>query len=273
MWPSPRVRPLRSEQQSPRRPAWLLKTAATLLGSAALLVTAVHLIPPRMPVSGLTLELAGEFLVAARLQDDFAFVTQQAVWRGKRLGALLDQVELAEHQRKQFYPNLDGSIFQTCVLSPNIDHLPLTELDWRRPLWEYFYPRVRGEHEPLAGAHTIARCLRERVGISSEYPYRVGVETIWTQGMTDAAGFERIYVAALGSVGIAAQLGSQGQAEVWTGTAWQVAPKPLSLAAQPMEPLNQNRSLAGERARPGRSGWRPRQPLPVAAETTNTYEL
>ena len=213
-----------------RRPPWLLKTAATLLGSAALLVTAMHLIPPRLPVGGFTLEVAADLLVSARLQDDFALVTQQAVWRGKRLGALLDHVELADLQRKQFYPNLDASIFQTCVLSPNIDHLPLAELDWRRPLWEYFYPRVRGEHDPLAGAQTVVRCLRERVGISPDYPYRVGVETIWTQGMTDATGFERIYVAAMRSVGIAAQLGPQGQAEIWTGAAWQPAPKPLSLA-------------------------------------------
>ena len=240
-WPADTVRPSRrttndeNERQFQGRPACLLRVAATLLGSVAVLATAVHLIPPRMPVSGFTLELAGEFLVSARLQDDFAFITQQAVWRGKRLGALLDHVELSDLQRRQFYPNLDSYIFQTCVLSPNIDQLPLSELDWRRPFWEHFYPRVRGEHDPLAGAQVIVRCLRERVGISSEYPYRVGVETIWIQGMTDMAGFERIYVAALRSVGIAAQLGAQGQAEVWTGAVWQVAPRPLSLATEKTE--------------------------------------
>ena len=53
--------------------------------------------------------------------------------------------------------------------------------------------------------------------------------------MTDMAGFERIYVAALRSVGIAAQLGAQGQAEVWTGAVWQVAPRPLSLATEKTE--------------------------------------
>jgi hypothetical protein len=221
-----------ANEQSPRGADWLLKTAATLLCSAALLITAVHLIPPRLPVGGFTLELAGEFLVPARLQDDFAFVTQQAVWRGKRLGALLDHVELADLQRKQFYPNLDSSAYQASVLSPNIGHLPLSELEWRRRLWEHFYPRVRGEHDPLAGAQTIVRCLRERVGINPDYPYRVGVETIWTQGMADATGFERIYVAALRSVGIAAQLGSHGQAQLWTGAAWQPAPRPLSVAAE-----------------------------------------
>ena len=152
---------------------------------------------------------------------------------GKRLGALLDHVELADLQRKQFYPKVDKSTFQTYVLSPGIDRLPLTEIDWRRPLWEHFYPRVRSEHDPLAAAQTIIRSLRERVGISPDYPYRVGVETIWTQGMTDATGFERIYVAALRSVGIAAQLGAKAQAEIWTGTAWQPAPRPFTLSYGP----------------------------------------
>ncbi|MEI6780970.1 MAG: hypothetical protein WCQ21_08645 [Verrucomicrobiota bacterium] len=221
--------PLRPHPALPRRTNWLLKAAATSLGCAAVAVTAVHLIPPRLAANGITMELALGFLVLPRLQDDFACLTQQTVWRGKRIGALLDHVELANLQRKQFYPNLDSYTFQAYVLSPSIDRLPLTELDWRRPLWEHFYPRVRNVHDPIAGAQTIVRCLRERVGISPEYPYRVGVETIWTQGMTDATGFERIYVAALRSVGIAAQLGAKAQAEVWTGTAWQPAPRPLSL--------------------------------------------
>ena len=73
------------------------------------------------------------------------------------------------------------------------------------------------------------------MGISADYSYRVGVETIWTQGMTDATGFERIYVAALRSVGIAAELGAQGQAKVWTGVDWQSAPRPLSLAVEKTE--------------------------------------
>ena len=133
-----------SEQQSTCRPAWLLKTAATFVCSTALLLTAVHLVPPRMLVGGNTLELAGDFLIPARLQDDFAFVTQQAIWRGKRLGALLDHVELADLQRRQFYPNLDSHIFQTYVLSPSIDRLPLSELDWRRSLWESLLPACPG---------------------------------------------------------------------------------------------------------------------------------
>ena len=76
-------------------------------------------------------------------------------------------------------------------------------------------------------ARIVARCLRQRVGISPNYPHRVGVETIWTQGMTDEAGFEWVYVAALRSVGIAARLGDRRQTEILAEGKWQLAPRPL----------------------------------------------
>jgi hypothetical protein len=79
----------------------------------------------------------------------------------------------------------------------------------------------------MAAAQVVVRFLRERVGISSDYPYRVGVETIWTQGMTDEAGFDRIYVAALRSVGIAARLNDRKQTELLSDGKWQPAPRPL----------------------------------------------
>ena len=48
--------------------------------------------------------------------------------------------------------------------------------------------------------------------------------------MTDERGFERIYVAALRSVGLAARLSSaEGRAEVWSGRDWQSAPRPLEV--------------------------------------------
>jgi hypothetical protein len=108
-----------------------------------------------------------------------------------------------------------------------MDRLPLSELDWRRTLWENFYPRVRREHDPAVAAQVVVRFLRERVGIDPAYSYRVGVETIWTQQMTDEIGFDRIYVAALRSVGIAARLNAGQRAELWTGLAWQEAPRPI----------------------------------------------
>ena len=204
-----------------------LVIAAVVLGSCAALLTAIHLVLPKMAVSDFTLSLADDFLVQAEWRKDFDFVVANSVSRGKRLGALLDHARLACLQRHHFYPALDESVYQHCVLSPVVDRLPLSELDWRRTLWEYFFPRVRHEQDPILAAQTVVRYLRQRVGIDPSYSYRVGVETIWTQQMTDANGFERIYVAALRSVGIAARLNERHRAELWTGKAWHESPRPI----------------------------------------------
>lgn len=205
-----------------------LKAAAILACGGALVLSALHLIPLRMEMNQGTVKIAQEALLPEELQDDFAFLCGETVWRGKRLGALLAHVELAALQRTQFYTNLDAALYRPYLLSPKVDDLSLQEIDWRRPFWEHFYPRVRNMHDPLPAAAVVVRALRERVGVSSDYPYRVGVETIWTQGMTDARGFARVYVAALRSTGIAARLSAQGSAEVWTGDAWREAPRTIA---------------------------------------------
>jgi len=213
-----------------RQLSWLetgLRLTAFFVASWAILLTAVHLITPRWPATDFTLDLAAEFLVRPERNSDFEFILQNAPCRGKRLGAVLQHVELANVQRNQFYPDLDPSTFQQFILSPVVDNLPLQELGWRRTLWENFYPRVRRESDRASAAQIVVRFLRERVGITPDYPYRVGVETIWTQGMTDEAGFDRIYVAALRSVGIAARLNGNHQAELLANGKWQPAPRPL----------------------------------------------
>ena len=205
----------------------MLKVAAVFLVGCAVMLTTIHLLVPRMAVNDFTLAMADTFLVRNECRKDFDFVVQNSVSRGKRLGALLEHSELAHLQRHQFYAQMDESVYQPFVLSPVVDRLPLSELDWRRTLWENFYPRVRREHDPAVAAQVVVRFLRERVGIDPVYSYRVGVETIWSQQMTDAIGFDRIYVAALRSVGIAARLNADQRAELWTGLAWQEAPRPI----------------------------------------------
>ena len=44
---------------------------------------------------------------------------------------------------------------------------------------------------------------------------------------TNPRGFEAIYVAALRSAGVPARLDSGKRAEIWTGTGWQAAPRPV----------------------------------------------
>jgi len=180
-----------------------------------------------MEVNETTLSIADAFLVRPEWRKDFDFAVQNSVSRGKRLGAILAHVELANLERYHFYKDLEQSMYQRFVLSPVVDQLPLSELDWRRTLWEYFYPRIRNEHDPVRAAEAIVRFLRERVGIDEAYSFQVGVETIWTQQMTDERGFERICVAALRSVGIAARLSQAKRAELWANNVWQDAPRPI----------------------------------------------
>jgi len=213
-----------------KKPTWsglILESLAVVTASVAIGLTAIHLGLPQMPINETTVFLAETVLVPSRLEGDFEYLVSNPAQHGRQLGAILTHVELADLQRKQFYPDLDEPTYRQYVLSPNVDDLPLNEIDWRRILWENFYPRIRHESDPIAAAQTVVRFLRERVGIDSSYRYRVGVETIWSQQMTDEAGFQRIYVAALRSVGIAARLNEQNQAELWTGKEWQTAPQPL----------------------------------------------
>jgi hypothetical protein len=93
-------------------------------------------------------------------------------------------------------------------------------------LWEEFYPRIRHESSPEDAAKIIVRHLRERVTIAILPDLPHDVPTIWLRQITDEAGFEIIYVAALRSVGVPARLNLQHQAEFWDGTKWDNAPRP-----------------------------------------------
>lgn len=216
----------------PQRWFWLktgFKSAVLLMGIGALFLTLVHAGLPQLEANEWSLAGAREWLVRAELKEDFDFlaVNGGSQWRRHRLAALLDSLKLADLQRHQFYANLDRPTYQNYILSPQIDVLPLPELDWRLALWEYFYPRVRHLNAPGAAAHTVVRLLRERVGIEPTFGSDVGVLTIWREGFTDEKGFDRIYVAALRAVGIAARLDGKARAEIWNGTNWEPAARPL----------------------------------------------
>ncbi len=56
-----------------------------------------------------------------------------------------------------------------------------------------------------------------------------GIESIWKKQITDAKGFEKIYVAAMRACGVPARLDTQGKAEFHTGTEWKPAPASVGL--------------------------------------------
>ena len=207
-----------------RHPA--LRWLAAILATAALAQTALHLVPPRLPTTDRTLGIARKHLVQAKELSDFDFLAANPVWRGKPLKTLLEHVELAHYNRELINWKLDDQVYREFVLSPQIDPAADGELNWRRALWENFYPRIRREQDPAAAAETIVRFLRERVTIARANGLPAAVAEIWQRQVTSERGFEAVYVAALRSVGVPSRLGAQRRAEFWTGSAWQPAPTP-----------------------------------------------
>ena len=202
------------------------RATAWLLTIAALADTAIHLGLPRLKASPTTLTLARQWLVSPNQKSDFDWLAQEPSGCGARIGVLVKYLELAELQREFFYPRLEPANYRSCVLSPVVDAETPEDMGWRQALWEYFYPRVRRETDPLAASRTIVRALRSRLTIVPTRLDQSGVGTIWERGITDAAGFERIYVATLRSVGIAARLDG-GSAELLADNAWTPAPRPI----------------------------------------------
>ncbi len=223
---------VRGQEGAGRTPAlrWWengLRWLAGILGAAAVAQTALHLVPPHLPVSDRTLSLARNHLVQAKEVSDFDFLAANPVWRGKPLKTLLEHVQLAYYNRELINWKLDEPVYREYVLSAQIDPAADGNLNWRRALWENFYPRIRKESDPQAAAEIVVRFLRERVTIAQGSGLPSVVGEIWQRQITNERGFEALYVAALRSVGVPSRLGPQGRAEFWTGAAWQAAPRPL----------------------------------------------
>jgi hypothetical protein len=201
-----------------------LRRAAWVLAAAALLQTTVYLGTPLLPVSNETLAVARKCLIPPKADADFDFLATNSIWRGKKLKVLLDHVNLANYDRELVNWQLDDKMYRDYVLSPVITAKADEQLNWRRPLWEEFYPRIRHELSPADAANIVLRQLRERVTISTAANLPHDVPEIWSRRMTDASGFEIISVAALRSESIAARLNDRGQAELIADGKWQLAP-------------------------------------------------
>jgi predicted esterase len=204
----------------------VLRWLAVLLAIGALSVTALYLVTPLFTVSDTTTAIAGRFLVQPKERAGFEYLVTQPIWRGQKLKTLLEHVRLAGYNRELVNWQVDDKIYRDYVLSPVITGNPDEQLNWRRSLWEEFYPRIRHENSTEDAAKIIVRHLRERVTIAAAPNLPQDVPAIWLKQVTDETGFEIIYVAALRSVGVPARLGSHQQAEFWNGDKWQTAPMP-----------------------------------------------
>ncbi len=144
-----------------------LRWVAGALATAAVAVTALHVVPPRLAVSQRTLSIARKHLVEAKELSEFDYLAAKPIWRGKPLKTLLEHVELAHYNRELINWKLDERVYREFVLSPEIDPEADGGLNWRRPLWENFYPRIRREQDPEAAAEIVVRFLRERVTVAA----------------------------------------------------------------------------------------------------------
>jgi len=224
-------KPVSSEKTKLKRHEIALRWLAVLLAIWALAETAIHLVTPRFPVSDTTLQIARRFLVQAKERVDFETLATQPVWLQGKLKTLLDHVALSGYNRQLINWQLDDKIYQDYVLSPVVEistnsYQPSANSNWRRSLWEEFYPRIRHESLPENAAKIVVRHLRERVTIANLANPAREVSDIWLKQLTDEAGFEIIYVAALRSVGVPARLDAQNRAEFYDGGKWQTAPSP-----------------------------------------------
>ena len=208
------------------RPEIVLRWLAAVLAIWAATETALHLVPPHFLVSDKTLALARRFSVPPKERPDFEALAGWPIWQRHKLQTLLDHVELAGYNRTLINWTLDNTNYQDYVLQPAITGRPDEQYNWRRPLWEEFYPRIRHESTPEDAACIVVRHLRERVTVLAQPGLSHAIPEIWLRQLTDAAGFQIIYVAALRSVGVPARLDSRQQAEFWTGSQWQPAPAP-----------------------------------------------
>ncbi len=206
----------------------ILRWTAVTLALAASVQTAIHLGTPQMQVTDTTIKAARKFLVAPQWMEDFDELADNPCWRNQKLKTFLTHVELSNYCVYELINwKLPKDIYNQFVLSPIIDAESDSELNWRRPLWEFFYPRIRKENDTQSAAEIVVRTLRARVTMDAKHDWPTGIESIWKNQITTPAGFERIYAATLRSVGVPARLDNGKKTEFWTGSEWKSAPRPL----------------------------------------------
>lgn len=215
-----------SAKNTPTRPQFILRWLAAIMAIWAMGRTAWQLIPPQLEITPRTLDFARRHLIQPQEARDFGFLRTNSCWPGKKLKTLLQHVELANYNRELINWKLDDEVYREFVLSAQVAAAFDGEMNWRRPLWESFYPRIRKENSPETAAEIIVRHLRERVAIVANFDSPKTIADIWRRQITNEQGFEAIYVAALRSAGVPARLTAQGKVEFWSGMEWKTAPAP-----------------------------------------------
>lgn len=219
-----------------RRIAWTITVAATM-GSIVLAAT------PFLPVNDATLAIARSWLVAPKAASDLDFLADRIRiipaprnqrTTGSMLKLLVQHASLAHYNRELINWRLDDDIYCAYVLWPNVygsapndsslhpgSESSTGDLNWRRDLWEYFYPLIRKENYPEPAAQIVLKFLRQRLAIATAGP--LTIHEMWREQKADVKGFEAVTVAAFRSVGIPARLNAKHQAELLVKDKWRLA--------------------------------------------------
>ena len=205
-----------------RRAEIALRVLAGIVMFAATVWTAALLVAPQLEFSDTRATFARKHLVPPQALTDFEFLVRQPIWRDQCLGALLDHAELANYSRRLVEWKLEEDIYQKFVLSPQVDPEFDMHLNWRRPLWEYFYPRIRRQADIETAAETALQELRSQVNMRSNAP--ASIQEMWQRRSANEIGFHALCVAVWRSAGIPARLNAQHRAEYWTGSEWRSVP-------------------------------------------------
>jgi transglutaminase-like putative cysteine protease len=170
--------------------------------------------------------MARKALVLPREREDFDFLAAEPAWRGRKVGVLVEHAHLANYNRQLVNWDVPDAVYREYVLTPRVDHAMDGIMEWRRTLWETFYPRVRRDTSPEEAAQIVATHLHERITIGEGGGWPESISETWERQITSAAGFAALHVAALRSCGIPARLNEARQPEIWTATGWMPAPAP-----------------------------------------------
>jgi O-antigen ligase len=193
--------------------AWTF--AALALGQ-----TLVCVVTPFLSVSTGTLAIARKWLVPPTAINDLDILAADPTLRGKPLGTLLQHASLARYTRELVPWRLDDSIYRQYVLAPRIDPLYDGDVNWRRTLWDFYFPVIHKESDPSVAAVVTLRILRQQMSNGHADPQ--ALDNMWRQRLADPKGFAALSVAALRSVGIPTRLNSSGQAEMFSNGEWRV---------------------------------------------------
>jgi len=181
---------------------------------------------PSLSINARSLAMTRRYFVKDNEKRDFDHLSADLGWQGKRIETLLEQVKLANYTRSIVAWELPEDVYWQFVLSPRISQHAQENWQWRRLLWEQFYPFIRKEKSTTDAALIVVSQLRGMVSIK-QVSFPLAISQSLRKEVTNESGFESLYVATLRSVAIPARLGEHGHAEFWTGSSWQAAPRPL----------------------------------------------